>query len=79
MLVLKLKLNETREFNAREGTTFQKSTKQIDRLIIEILITHAHAIHIIVLISVLIKLIVQIVLETLIDIITKQIARFNNQ
>ena len=59
-------------------STFQTSTQQIDRLIIEILITYAHAIHILVLIPVLIKLIVQIVLITLIEIITKQIARFNN-
>ena len=48
--------------------TCQISTQQFDRLIIEILITYAHAIHIIVLIPVLIKLIVQIVLETLIEL-----------
>ena len=55
---------------ARVGkrSTFQKFTQQIDRLIIEILITHALAIHIDVLIPVLIKLIVQIVLITLIEL-----------
>ena len=49
-------------------STFQKSTQQIDRLIIEILITHAFTIHIDALIPVLIKLEVQIVLITLIEL-----------
>ena len=66
---------------ARVGkrSTFQKSTQRYDRLIIEILITYAFTIHIDVLIPVLIKLIVLTVLITLIEIITKQTARFNNQ
>ena len=63
--------DKVRNFNneiKQEGKrfTYQISTQQIDRLIIEILLTHAHPVHIIVLISVLIKSIVQIVLETLV-------------